>query len=137
MNNYTIHGKLEEYKRCGYLITIDSEHNIFPSAKSCAEYHGVSPSTIYRDFGFNSKTVGKKVAVAFISTVEDCNMYDGNHMNELEQVLQVYDDLFNNYILKGIRADICSNGWAGPGNISVCGKRVINGVTVWSPEFKP
>jgi hypothetical protein len=42
----------------------------------------------------------------------------------------------NNYILKGIRANICSNSWAGPGNISVCGKRVINnGVTVWSQNL--
>ncbi len=129
-DKYTIHGSRYEYTHdfggCPY---IDSENNIFPSQVACARFHGVSPSTVRRaeenGKSFFSKSLHKKVCATPMFAINDFEIFDGYHDDQLKdeiQKLEIYDDLFNNYILKGIPAMACGKyswGWGGIQEIRV------------------
>lgn len=138
---YTIHGTFNDYVgdiayKSGAIPYIDSEGNIFPSATACAKYHGVSSSTVQRGISpFTSKTLDKKVCASYISTdvLSDFLYLDGQHNEELESCLSIYDELFNDYIFKGIPASICRNGWAGPNKIS---RMLKTRFGWWTPAYE-
>ena len=124
-SEYTIHGEFSEYSdsKNGEVPCVDSEKNIFPSITALARYHNVSPGVLNNASGiFKSKTLNKKISAEFISkeiiNPKEFDLFDGNHMDELSKKLKIYDELFNDYRFKGIKATICSNGWAGPDKIS-------------------
>ena len=133
---YTIHGSKDLFEYMYYKASgiphLDSEHNIFPTAAACAKFHGVSPATLSKGW-FKSKTLNKLVAVSFISILPGVDLYDGKHDDELQEKLAIYDELFNNYLLKKKHAIIASYGWMGPDKISPMWKTALG---VWVP-FHP
>lgn len=120
------------YYKMGGVPFLDSEHNIFPTMAACAKFHGVSTSTLDKGW-FKSKTLNKLVAASNICTsiLYGVDLYDGNHDNELQEKLAIYDELFNNYLLKKVRAAICYNGWMGEDKISPMWKTADG---FWTPS---
>lgn len=111
IGKYTVLGDEADYTRTSKLggcVYLDSENNIFPTAVALAKYHGVSPATVQRiGKAFKSKTLNKKVAADCFSFMIDLDvkwLFDVTREQELINRISVYDELFNNYILKGIPA---------------------------------
>lgn len=136
---YTVQGSLGEYTRgrgsmYQGLWYLDSDHNIFPSEQACARFHGVGATAVANPRGFFSKALQKRMAACAIRCFDTALLNDDNR---LAAMLGKYDELFNDYMLKGVRATMM----VGPdGNEEIRVYRRVtlpDGVTkVWSPCYE-